>query len=228
MHAMETLKYLLIPARGAAIVLIVPFSFLLLLAAQGGLMGLPLALIVFSWFFKYGFALLDKVADGVNEPPVLSYEMVNPANESRPLGLLAIVGLFYFGTDMLQPTLGSGPVTVLRAIGLVGVPAIIMAEVMEGFVESLNPIRLLQIIARVPDSYVLILALLAGSWWLATDAGGLAAVGRAAAFHCHSDAPCTAHRDPDVRVARIVRNDRWRFVCPPRRAWLRAVAFTGA
>jgi hypothetical protein len=168
MHAMETLKYLLIPARGAAIVLIVLFSFLLLLAAQGGLMGLPLALIILSWFFKYGFALLDKVADGVNEPPVLSMEMVNPANESRPLGLLAIVGLFYFLTGLLQPTLGSGPVTVVRAIGLVVVPAIIMAQVMDGFGESLNPIRLLQIIARVPDSYLLILALLAGSWWLAT------------------------------------------------------------
>ncbi len=55
------------------------------------------------------------------------YEMLNPANESRPLGLMAIVGLFYVLTGMLQPTLGSGPVTVLRAIGLILVPAIIMA-----------------------------------------------------------------------------------------------------
>lgn len=168
MHAMETLKYLLIPLRGASIVLIVLFSFLLLLAARGGLLGLPLALIIVSWFFKYGFALLDKVADGVNEPPVLSYEMVNPANESRPLGLLAIVGLCYLFTGMLQATLGSGPVTVLRAIGLMLVPAIVMVQVMEGFVESLNPLRLLQIIVRVPGSYVLILASIAGSWWLAT------------------------------------------------------------
>lgn len=168
MHAMETLKYLLIPLRGAAIVLIVLFSFLLLLAANGGLMGLPLAMLIVSWFFKYGFALLDNVADGVNEPPVLSHEMINPANESRPLGLLAIIGLFYVLTGMLQPTLGSGPVTVLRAIGLILVPAIIMAQGMEGFVESLNPVRLLQIIVRVPDSYVLVLALLAGAWWLAT------------------------------------------------------------
>jgi hypothetical protein len=168
MHAMETLKYLLIPLRGASITLIVLFSLLLLLAAKGGLMGLPLALIVLSWFFKYGFALLDKVADGVNEPPVLSYEMVNPANESRPLGLLAIVGLFYLATGALQPMLGSGPVTVLRAIGLLLVPAIIMVQAMDGFFESLNPLRLLQIIVRVPDSYVLILALIAGAWWLAT------------------------------------------------------------
>lgn len=168
MHAMETLRYLLIPLRGASLVLIVLFSFLLLLAAQGGLMGLPLALIVLSWFFKYGFALLDKVADGVNEPPVLSYEMVNPANESRPLGLLAIVGLFYLLTGMLQPALGASAVTVLRAIGLLLAPAIIMVQVMEGFFESLNPLKLLQIIVRVADSYLLILALLAGAWWLAT------------------------------------------------------------
>nr|WP_298719664.1 hypothetical protein [uncultured Steroidobacter sp.] len=168
MHAMETLKYLLTPLRGASLILIVLFSFLLLLAARGGLLGLPLALIVVSWFFKYGFALLDKVADGVNQPPVLSYEMVNPANESRPLGLLAIVGVFYVTTGMLQASIGSGPVTVLRAIGLLLVPAIIMIQVLDGFIESLNPLRLLQIIARVPDSYVLILAVLAGAWWLAT------------------------------------------------------------
>lgn len=168
MHAMETLKYLLIPLRGAALILIVLFSFLLLLAARGGLLGVPLALIVLSWFFKYGFALLDNVADGVHEPPVLSYEMVHPANESRPLGLLAIVGVFYFLTGSLQPLLGSGAVTALRAIGLLLVPAIVMMQVMEGFFDSLNPVNLLQIVVRVPDSYALILALLAGSWWLAT------------------------------------------------------------
>ncbi len=35
MHAMETLKYLLIPLRGASIVLIALFSFLLLIARHG-------------------------------------------------------------------------------------------------------------------------------------------------------------------------------------------------
>ncbi len=168
MHAMETLKYLLIPLRGAALVLIVLFSLLLLLAAHGGLLGLPLGFLVLSWFFKYGFALLDHVADGVHEPPVLSYEMLHPANESRPLGLVIIVGVFYVLTGLLQPMLGSHVVTVLRAIGLLLVPAIIMMQVMEGFFDSLNPLSLLRVVVRVPDSYVLVLALLAGSWWLAT------------------------------------------------------------
>ncbi len=168
MHAMETLKYLLIPLRGAALVLIVVFSLLLLLAAQGGLLGVPLALLVLSWFSKYGFVLLDKVADGVNEPPVLAIEMLNPANESRPLGLLAIVGLFYVITGLLQSTLGHEAVTAIRALGLLLLPAIIMMQVMEGFFDSLNPISLLQIVVRVPDSYALILALLGGAWWLAS------------------------------------------------------------
>ncbi|HEY0686514.1 MAG TPA: hypothetical protein VGD45_29515 [Steroidobacter sp.] len=168
MHAMETLKYLSIPLRGAALVLILSFSILLLLAAHGGLLGLPLALLVASWFFKYGFALLDQVADGVNEPPVLSYEMLNPANESRPLGLVVVVAVFYFLTDMLRFSLGAEAVTVLRAVGLLLVPAIIMTQAASGFAQSLNPLVLLQIVARVPGSYALILAVLAGAWWLAT------------------------------------------------------------
>lgn len=168
MHAMESLKYLLMPLRGPAFVLIVAFSVLLLIAAQGGLLGLPLALLVVSWFFKYGFAVLDQVADGGNEPPVLSLEMLNPANESRPLGLMLVVAVFYFGTEMLRPSLGGEVVTVLRAVGLLLVPAIIMVQAASNFAESLNPVVLLRIVARVPDSYALILAVLAGAWWLAT------------------------------------------------------------
>ncbi len=168
MHAMETLKYLLIPLRGAALILIVSFSILLLLAANGGLLGLPLAMLVISWFFKYGFAVLDQVADGIDEPPVLSYEMLNPANESRPLGLLLVIAVFYFGTEALRPSLGGDVVTILRATGLLLVPAIIMTQAATGFMQSLNPVVLFQIIVRVPGSYALILAVLAGAWWLAT------------------------------------------------------------
>lgn len=168
MHAMETLKYLLVPLRGAALVLIVSFSLLLLIAANGGLLGLPLAMLVISWFCKYGFAVLDQVADGVDQPPVLSYEMLNPANESRPLGLLLVIAVFYFGSEALRPSLGGDVVTMLRAAGLLLVPAIIMTQAATGFVQSLNPVVLLQIIVRVPGSYALILAVLAGAWWLAT------------------------------------------------------------
>lgn len=168
MHAMETLKYLSIPLRGPALILIVTFSILLLIAGAGGLLGLPLALLVISWFFKYGFAVLDQVADGVNEPPVLAVEMLNPANESRPLGLLVVMAVFHALTEVMRLSAGDEVVTVVRAVGLLLVPAIIMTQAASGFVQSLNPVVLFQIIVRVPDSYALILAVLAGAWWLAT------------------------------------------------------------
>lgn len=169
MPAAETLKYLLIPLRGASLVLIVVFSILLLIAAAGGLLGLPLALLTVSWFFKYGFALLDHVADGVMEPPVLAYEMLNPVNESRPLGLLLIVFAFGFFTEALGHGFGGPVATALQMLGLLFVPAIIMVQAAEGFWQSLNPLVLWQIVARVPGSYALILAVLTGFWWLAAE-----------------------------------------------------------
>jgi hypothetical protein len=168
MQAAETLKYLLVPLRGASIVLIAIFSMLLLIAASGGLLGLPLALLTISWFFKYGFALLDHIADGVLEPPVLSYEMLNPLNESRPLGLLLVVSTYSFLTEVLGYWLTAEVTTALRAFGLLLLPAIIMAQAAGGFWQSLNPILLLRLVVRVPGSYVLILAVLAGFWWLAS------------------------------------------------------------
>ena len=168
MQALEPLKYLLIPLRGASLTLIALFSVLLLIAASGGLLGLPLALIVTSWFFKYGFALLDQVADGIDEPPVLSYEMINPLNESRPLGLLLVVAVVYLVTEALGHEFGFGLTTALRTIGLLLLPAVIMAQAAGGFVQSLNPVTLIQMVSRVPGSYLLILSVLAGFWLLAT------------------------------------------------------------
>ena len=168
MQAEEALKYLSIPLLGASLVLIAAFSILLLIAASGGLLGLPLAMLTLSWFFKYGFALLDHVADGRIEPPVLSYEMVNPVNESRPVGLLLLVFAYGLLTETLSYWLGSEVITALRALGLLLLPAIIMTQAAGGFWESLNPAVLLQIVVRVPGSYLLILAVLAGFWLLAS------------------------------------------------------------
>lgn len=168
MQATETIKYLLVPLRGASLVLIIMFSILLLIAASGGLLGLPLAFLTLSWFFKYGFALLDHVADGVIEPPVLSYEMINPVNESRPLGVLLLVFAYGFVTESLRPLLGADVTTALRILGLFLLPAIIMAQAAGSFWGSLNPLAWLHILVRVPGSYLFILAVLGGFYLLAS------------------------------------------------------------
>jgi len=168
MQAAAMLKYLLIPLRGPSLALVAIFSILLLIAVAGGLIGLPLALLTVSWFFKYGFALLDHVADGVIEPPVLAYEMLNPLNESRPLGLLLIVFVYGFATEALRYWFGGDVVAALRVLGVLLLPAVIMTQAASTFWESLNPILLLQIVIRVPGSYLFILAVLGGFWWLAS------------------------------------------------------------
>jgi hypothetical protein len=84
-------RYLLLPFHGTPLVLVATFSVGLVMAAKAGLMGIPLALLLLSWFFKYGFVVLDSIVAGEAEPPVLSIEMVNPISEQRPLALALLI-----------------------------------------------------------------------------------------------------------------------------------------
>jgi hypothetical protein len=89
-------RYCLFPFRGGSLALVLVFTLGLALARHAGLMGIPLAALLTSWFFKYCFILLDAVIAGAEEPPVLSIEMVNPVDEQRPLAqaLLIAAGAF--------------------------------------------------------------------------------------------------------------------------------------
>ena len=92
MH-LKLLHHLFRPARGGAAAVIVVFAFLLFLAARAGLIGIPLDLLVTSWFFKYAYVLFDHTARGFDEPPTLDIQMMNPIDEQRPLGQVVILGL---------------------------------------------------------------------------------------------------------------------------------------
>jgi hypothetical protein len=84
-------RYLLVPFHGTPLLLVVTFSLGLALASHAGFMGIPLGFILLSWFFKYCFVVLDSIAAGDSEPPVLSIEMVNPLSEQRPLALALLI-----------------------------------------------------------------------------------------------------------------------------------------
>jgi hypothetical protein len=84
-------RYFLLPFRGGALVLALTFTLGLLLAVHAGLMGIPLAVVLVSWLFKYCFILLDATVAGAEEPPVLSIEMVNPLDEQRPLAQAILI-----------------------------------------------------------------------------------------------------------------------------------------
>jgi hypothetical protein len=98
--------HLIRPTRGGAAAVVVVFAFLLFIAAKAGLVGIPLALIVISWFFKYAYILFDHTVRGFDEPPTLDIQMVNPVSEQRPLGQVLILGMIGFGVYQAYEHLG--------------------------------------------------------------------------------------------------------------------------
>jgi hypothetical protein len=100
-------RYFLLPFHSTPLVLVLTFSVGQLLAIKAGFVGIPLGWLLFSWFFKYCFIILDSVVAGEDEPPVLSIEMVNPISEQRPLVLAALIFVAGMLVIALQTRLGA-------------------------------------------------------------------------------------------------------------------------
>ncbi len=83
---LSLLRHLLRPARGGAAAVVIVFALLLSMAAKASFVGIPLALLLASWFFKYAYILFDHTVRGFDEPPTLDIQMMNPIDEQRPLG----------------------------------------------------------------------------------------------------------------------------------------------
>ena len=120
---MNLLHHLIRPARGGAAAVVVVFAFLLVIAAKGRLVGIPLALLVTSWFFKYAYILFDHTVRGFDEPPTLDIQMMNPIDEQRPLGQVVILGLLGYGVYLTQQQFGTAAAVALAGICLFFLPA---------------------------------------------------------------------------------------------------------
>jgi len=86
-------------------------------------MGIPMALLLISWYFKYAYILFDHTVRGFDEPPTLDIQMVNPVNEQRPLGQVLILGLIYFAVKQAQQFLGIPAAFALAGVCLFFLPA---------------------------------------------------------------------------------------------------------
>jgi hypothetical protein len=168
MGAAAILRYLAVPLRTAPLLLIGIFSVLLVLALRAGFLGIPLGLILLSWFSKYSFVLMDHTAEGAAEPPVLSVEMVNPLSEQRPLILLLmVIGLFYAASWAGHWIGDRGALGLLFAAGAI-LPAVVAVQgATNTVVQSLNPRRVLGLIMRLRGDYLVILGFIALVWLFA-------------------------------------------------------------
>src|SRR4030095_3760526 len=157
MSLSSLLVHLRRPLGPASLLLIAVVAVLLTLGWRAGWLGVPLLLIVLSWFFKYAFVVLDTAARGLGEPPVLAVEMINPLDEQRQLGLLLLIGIFYGATAALEPIAGKPVVLLLRGIALALLPACTaVLGSSSSIVTAVNPRVLIGTIRRLGWDYVVI------------------------------------------------------------------------
>jgi len=159
----KIIPHLLRPARGGAAGVVVVFALLLSIAAQAGLFGLPLTLILTSWFFKYAYILFDHTVRGFDEPPALDIQMLNPLDEQRPLAQVAILGLIYAAVYFAQAMMGPTPARVIAVAAALFLPASVAILGLErNIVKAAYPVAWVRMILGLGPMYALVLAIIGG------------------------------------------------------------------
>jgi hypothetical protein len=150
------LRYLVRPLDATSLLLIAFFTMGFTFGVSAGLYGILMSLLMLSWFFKYAYVLVDATANGVEKPPVLSVEMLNPVDEQRPLAQLVICA----GVGWLAHFLGGVPGIVVAVIGLLYLPAsIAVLGASSRVIDALNPMALTRVITGLGVYYALILGI---------------------------------------------------------------------
>jgi hypothetical protein len=108
---------------------------------RAGPFGLPLIVILLSWFFRYSFAFLDRLSSGHTEAPVLSMEMiVGSMGEFRWLVPFILVCVAFFASGAGSFLLGTAFVTFAALVLLACLPVVLVIQGWTGRLShSLNP-----------------------------------------------------------------------------------------
>jgi hypothetical protein len=134
-------RLLFIPLRPAGLITLIALSVVLTASLMVGLAGVPLIVILLSWFFRYSFAFLDRLSGGNTDAPILSVEMiVGSMGEFRWLVPLILVVIAFFVSGAGSFLLGA-VVGAVAALGLlVCLPAVLAIQGWTGRLShSLNP-----------------------------------------------------------------------------------------
>jgi hypothetical protein len=159
----KIIPHLLRPARGGAAGVVIVFAVLLSIAAKAGLFGLPLTLILTSWFFKYAYILFDHTVRGFDEPPTLDIQMLNPLDEQRPLAQVAILGLIYAAVYFAGAKMGPTPGRVIAVAAALFLPASVAILGLErNVLKAAYPVAWVRMILGLGPMYALVLAIIGG------------------------------------------------------------------
>ena len=151
------------PLRSAPLILVAVFTIGWAFAWQAKIYGIPLDLILVSWFFKYCYALLDAVVAGNDELPVLSVEMVNPVDEQRPLVQAIMVTLGGLLTWWVYHAAGPLPGLALGALLLCLLPATVaLLALSDSWIHALSPLGLARVMHGLGLTYLSVLGVMLG------------------------------------------------------------------
>ena len=151
---MDQLRVLLVPFQLTSLILVAIFSLLVtLFTSAGSLYGLLGQIILQIWILKYCYVLVENLADGATEPPVMSMDTLSPF-EARPWAQLAIIVV----AAWLCILVGGTAAWVLGAFFLLLLPAsIAVLGIGEPFYQAVNPLTLFRMIRGLGLQYLLIL-----------------------------------------------------------------------
>jgi hypothetical protein len=156
-------SHLIRPARGGAAGVVIVFAVLLSISAKAGLVGIPLGLILTSWFFKYAYILFDHTVRGVDEPPTLDIQMLNPLDEQRPLAQVAILGLIYAAVYFTQAKMGPTPALVIAVAAALFLPAsVAILGLEQNILKAAYPVAWVRMVLGLGPMYALVLAIIGG------------------------------------------------------------------
>ncbi|MEP7247121.1 MAG: hypothetical protein ABI885_26025 [Gammaproteobacteria bacterium] len=152
------IRHLLRPLDTTSLILLAVFTAGFTFGLQAGFYGGVVILLLLSWFFKYAYVLLDSVANGVKETPVLSTEMLNPVDEQRPAAQAIIV----IGLYMLAKWLGGWLGVLVAVLGGLYLPiSVAVLGTSSRAIDAVNPVVLTRVLIGLGSYYFVILGVIA-------------------------------------------------------------------
>ncbi len=152
--------------------MVLVFAVGLALAYLAGFMGLPLGILLISWYFKYIYFLFDSVVRGFDEPPVLDIQALNPFGERRPVLQLAVAGIIFGLIELARHYLGLRLAVALAVLAGVTLPAsVAVLGLEESIFKAVSPLHLARLMRGLGVGYLVVLGVIAGYaaliyvWW---------------------------------------------------------------
>jgi hypothetical protein len=151
----------------ASVIFVLVASGLMTLALHVGRypFGIPLFLIMLTWFFRYGLLMMEYVAWDGKEAPVLEVEMLNPIEQTKSGILLFVTGVFfaiYYGAQYWFGKI-PGAIVGLVAVGLL--PAIAAVQVAKDrALQALDPRDWFHLLRWMKSDYLWVLACILIYW----------------------------------------------------------------